>query len=644
MELVQSVDANTDPYLVIRDTSATCEALAEAFEEHRTTAAIVGTDARGIVTEKDLVRLIAKGTSPADTPIESIVTKDPVIVDFQAQNKYILAIMHRAHFRHLPLKDEESGSIEGIIDIVQVAKELFDQRKESETSAIGNFLGKMFSFFGPLAETTDVVPTWGIEDMMKSRPAGVDGISQTTTVLEASRIMVARDTSGLLVLEDDTQKLKGIFTESDIVRKVISRGLDPNTTQVRAIMVKNPTTFQAHGSEPIEALKLMLANRYRHLPIVDEENNATHLLKILELAFESLAKALLKDAQSDDSGIEGSIVRGLDCFRNRVACVHGQPVHDEDEEEANAPTVPSAPAETTISEVSEKHAPVASPPKESGFSRAMKLAQDNSIKGQTSQTRSKFDEAKHFYSRALLHITRAKTRISNEETESQRERMLRTIAMASADLHFKRAEMASVLSEFENALADYETVETIAIENHGDCQTLCSWLNTVGTSASRLFWEKMNMLFELDRFEDAIAILDSIHALQIEEEESMAIMQQLTAGITKRIQRNVQTATELVDARETNDALAYFSNASRIITNMSASDAAKRLQWQTPVSLGSVRARMDLVTKPLRQDENTAPVTNALGSEKEMVTSKPLAVKSEIQDLGKLMMMMNGNV
>ena len=477
--------------------------------------------------------------------------------------------------------------------------------------------------------------------MMKSRPAGVDGISQTTTVLEASRIMVARDTSGLLVLEDDTQKLKGIFTESDIVRKVISRGLDPNTTQVRAIMVKNPTTFQAHGSEPIEALKLMLANRYRHLPIVDEENNATHLLKILELAFESLAKALLKDAQSDDSGIEGSIVRGLDCFRNRVACVHGQPVHDEDEEEANAPTVPSAPAETTVSE---KHAPVASPPKESGFSRAMKLAQDNSIKGQTSQTRSKFDEAKHFYSRALLHITRAKTRISNEETESQRERMLRTIAMASADLHFKRAEMASVLSEFENALADYETVETIAIENHGDCQTLCSWLNTVGTSASRLFWEKMNMLFELDRFEDAIAILDSIHALQIEEEESMAIMQQLTAGITKRIQRNVQTATELVGARETNDALAYFSNASRIITNMSASDAAKRLQWQTPVSLGSVRARMDLATKPLRQDENTAPVTNALGSEKEMVTSKPHAVKSEIQDLGKLMMMMNGNV
>jgi CBS domain-containing protein len=61
----------------------------------------------------------------------------------------------------------------------------------------------------------------------------------------------------------------GIFTERDIVFRVVARGLDLNTTRVADVMTRSVHTIDA--DEPFgSALLIMHDNRFRHLPVVDK--------------------------------------------------------------------------------------------------------------------------------------------------------------------------------------------------------------------------------------------------------------------------------------------------------------------------------------------------------------------------------------
>jgi CBS domain-containing protein len=62
----------------------------------------------------------------------------------------------------------------------------------------------------------------------------------------------------------------GIFTERDIVFRVVARGLDLNTTCVADVMTQSVYTIDA--DEPFgSALLIMHDNRFRHLPVVDKD-------------------------------------------------------------------------------------------------------------------------------------------------------------------------------------------------------------------------------------------------------------------------------------------------------------------------------------------------------------------------------------
>mgnify|MGYP001283511731 CR=1 FL=1 len=110
---------------------------------------------------------------------------------------------------------------------------------------------------------------------------------------EAAKEMLKRKTSGLLVIDLKTGTLEGIFCESDIVRKVISRGLNPSQTPVRAAMTIKPTTLNTETTKPLDALNLMLEKRFRHLPVADNDNRATGLHSILNLTFEVLGSRFI---------------------------------------------------------------------------------------------------------------------------------------------------------------------------------------------------------------------------------------------------------------------------------------------------------------------------------------------------------------
>jgi len=87
-----------------------------------------------------------------------------------------------------------------------------------------------------------------------------------TTVSQAARLMATKNTGAVLIIEGD--QLSGIFTERDVVFRVIAPGLDPKSTPLKEVMTTNPQTLgptQSYG----HALVIMQENGFRHLPVVE---------------------------------------------------------------------------------------------------------------------------------------------------------------------------------------------------------------------------------------------------------------------------------------------------------------------------------------------------------------------------------------
>ena len=73
-----------------------------------------------------------------------------------------------------------------------------------------------------------------VHDLLARKGGEMVSILPTDTVLEAARRMNERGIGGLLVVEGG--QLAGIFTERDILRRVVALGRDPTTTPVKTVM------------------------------------------------------------------------------------------------------------------------------------------------------------------------------------------------------------------------------------------------------------------------------------------------------------------------------------------------------------------------------------------------------------------------
>ena len=330
MQRVNKPNGSDKTFLVIQDPEMSIEKLSEYFEEDRATAALLYKTADAIITEHDIVKLVASGKDAASTTVESIMTKGPVCVIANAKPVEILETMKKARFRHVP-QVNNNGQVVDIIDIVNVAQQLHEEQQNNSrsSSAFSWFLDKIFA---PETNNT-AVNNWSdinfdnttIDD--NNRTSTEDsialGISKMITIEEAAKEMLKRKTSGLLVIDLKTGTLEGIFCESDIVRKVISRGLNPSQTPVRAAMTIKPTTLNTETTKPLDALNLMLEKRFRHLPVADNDNRATGLHSILNLTFEVLGSRFIDDSNNynhdgekrEDTDI---IHRGMHTYRYLV--------------------------------------------------------------------------------------------------------------------------------------------------------------------------------------------------------------------------------------------------------------------------------------------------------------------------------------
>ena len=93
-------------------------------------------------------------------------------------------------------------------------------------------------------------------------------VQRGATVAEAARTMAANNVGIVAGLEGD--RLVGVFSERDIVQKVVDRGLDPARTPVAEVMTVRLVVADADEDYQSAMRKMDQAN-IRHLPVVSGE-------------------------------------------------------------------------------------------------------------------------------------------------------------------------------------------------------------------------------------------------------------------------------------------------------------------------------------------------------------------------------------
>jgi CBS domain-containing protein len=96
----------------------------------------------------------------------------------------------------------------------------------------------------------------------------VHAVSPTMTVLDVARTMCDKRIGAIVVIEGSTPV--GVFSERDLMERVVVRGLDPARLRVDEVMTRDIVTAGPDDS-PVDCMRRMQARGCRHLPILDAD-------------------------------------------------------------------------------------------------------------------------------------------------------------------------------------------------------------------------------------------------------------------------------------------------------------------------------------------------------------------------------------
>jgi CBS domain-containing protein len=116
--------------------------------------------------------------------------------------------------------------------------------------------------------------------ILEKKGAEIFSVSPTASVTDAVRRMNSESIGCLLVIEDD--RTVGIFTERDVLTRVIEHGRDPASTQVSEVMSKEPVSIDRHATLE-EAMAVMRSRRFRHLVVTGDGGALAGMLSINDL-------------------------------------------------------------------------------------------------------------------------------------------------------------------------------------------------------------------------------------------------------------------------------------------------------------------------------------------------------------------------
>ena len=107
-----------------------------------------------------------------------------------------------------------------------------------------------------------------IRDVLRSKGEYVYSVGPLTTVIDAVEMMNDHRLGAVLVIESD--RPVGIFSERDVLVRVVAAQRDPRRTFVREVMTTRLHTAELDDSI-LDVMKLMTDRRCRHIPIMQAD-------------------------------------------------------------------------------------------------------------------------------------------------------------------------------------------------------------------------------------------------------------------------------------------------------------------------------------------------------------------------------------
>jgi len=100
--------------------------------------------------------------------------------------------------------------------------------------------------------------------------------SENDRVIDAVKAMT-KDNFGSVVITDKQNKVRGIVTERDLMKKLLYKSMNPKTTKLKDIMT-SPVKVADKDDEMVIWLRQMSNERFRHVPVVDKSGKLINIM------------------------------------------------------------------------------------------------------------------------------------------------------------------------------------------------------------------------------------------------------------------------------------------------------------------------------------------------------------------------------
>jgi CBS domain-containing protein len=109
-------------------------------------------------------------------------------------------------------------------------------------------------------------------------------LSRFHSVTDAIRAMQSEHRGVVLVTEDGTvhSRLVGIFTERDVLFRIVDQGRNPATLPLSEVMTPDPESLR-DDQTIAEVLRMMSVGGFRHVPIVNSDGRPVHVIAVRDV-------------------------------------------------------------------------------------------------------------------------------------------------------------------------------------------------------------------------------------------------------------------------------------------------------------------------------------------------------------------------
>jgi CBS domain-containing protein len=105
-----------------------------------------------------------------------------------------------------------------------------------------------------------------VSTLLAEKGSVIHSVPVSGSIEDAVRVMNRHKVGSVVVLDEG--RLVGIFTERDVLYRVVAAGLNPASTPVAQVMTSNPKVISPEMTVD-DALALISEKRCRHLPVIE---------------------------------------------------------------------------------------------------------------------------------------------------------------------------------------------------------------------------------------------------------------------------------------------------------------------------------------------------------------------------------------